>query len=180
LAFSPGLKIERFQIVINQSINQSWDIVTDRAQISCPAQSRKLRAVAQVEVRNRIKGALRKRRLFLSFSLCLSRACLGKMSILMYKWRKKAAFLTFRSASGCNCVASSSGGSSGSISGGAVTSGATPRLEQVDAAEPQQQRLADRGELPRALAPAAQSHRRLRTRSVASWYRWRQRSISRG
>ena len=60
----------------DQSINQSWDIVTDRAQISCPAQSRKLRAVAQVEVRNRIKGALRKRRLFLSFSL-VSRACLG-------------------------------------------------------------------------------------------------------
>ena len=30
-----------------------------------------------------------KRHSFLSFSLCLSRACLGKMIVYIYKWRKK-------------------------------------------------------------------------------------------
>ena len=33
-------------------------------------------------------------RCFFEFSLCLSRACLGKMMRLMYKWRKKVAFRT--------------------------------------------------------------------------------------
>jgi hypothetical protein len=31
---------------------------------------------------------------FFEFSLCLSRACLGKMIIYIYKWRKKRRFLT--------------------------------------------------------------------------------------
>ena len=35
---------------------------------------------------------LRKRHLFFEFSLCLSRACLGKMFVFMYKWRKNAVF----------------------------------------------------------------------------------------
>jgi hypothetical protein len=35
---------------------------------------------------------LRKTPLFFEFSLCLSRACLGKMFVLMYKWRKKWRF----------------------------------------------------------------------------------------
>jgi hypothetical protein len=30
---------------------------------------------------------------FFEFSLCLSRACLGKMMIFIYKWRKKCRFL---------------------------------------------------------------------------------------
>ena len=30
---------------------------------------------------------------FLEFSLCLSRACLGKMRHFIYKWRKKTAFV---------------------------------------------------------------------------------------
>eukprot|EP01046_Picozoa_sp_COSAG06_P037655 COSAG06_NODE_4273_length_4410_cov_5.289754_6_plen_101_part_00 len=29
---------------------------------------------------------------FFEFSLCLSRACLGKMIVFIYKWRKKWAF----------------------------------------------------------------------------------------
>jgi hypothetical protein len=31
---------------------------------------------------------------FFEFSLCLSRACLGKMLIFIYKWLKKCRFLT--------------------------------------------------------------------------------------
>jgi hypothetical protein len=31
---------------------------------------------------------------FFEFSLCLSRACLGEMIILTFKWRKKWRFLT--------------------------------------------------------------------------------------
>jgi hypothetical protein len=33
-----------------------------------------------------------KRHHFWSFSLCLSRACLGKMIVLMYKWLKNGVF----------------------------------------------------------------------------------------
>jgi hypothetical protein len=29
---------------------------------------------------------------FFEFSLCLSRACLGKMFVFIYKWRKKDRF----------------------------------------------------------------------------------------
>ena len=37
---------------------------------------------------------LRENGLFFEFSLCLSRACLGKMMHFIYKWQKKARFLT--------------------------------------------------------------------------------------
>jgi len=37
---------------------------------------------------------LRNTPLFLEFSLCLSRACLGKMMLFIYKWRKKWRFRT--------------------------------------------------------------------------------------
>jgi hypothetical protein len=37
---------------------------------------------------------LRQNGTFLSVSLCLSRACLGKMLIFIYKWLKKCRFLT--------------------------------------------------------------------------------------
>ena len=40
-----------------------------------------------------------KRHFFLEFSLCLSRACLGKMLDFIYKLRKKCRFLTYRSMS---------------------------------------------------------------------------------
>ena len=51
--------------------------------------------------------------LFFEFSLCLSRACLGKMMHFMYKWRKKWRFpYPCRSSSGRNegsqCVGDSS------------------------------------------------------------------------
>jgi hypothetical protein len=36
--------------------------------------------------------------LFFEFSLCLSRACLGKMMHFMYKWRKKWRFFTCRTS----------------------------------------------------------------------------------
>jgi hypothetical protein len=39
------------------------------------------------------KFHLRKTPLFFEFSLCLSRACLGKMFVYIYKWRKKWRFL---------------------------------------------------------------------------------------
>jgi hypothetical protein len=40
-----------------------------------------------------------KRQLFLSaLSLCLSRACLGKMIVFIYKWLKKAVFCRVSSA----------------------------------------------------------------------------------
>jgi hypothetical protein len=35
---------------------------------------------------------LRQNGLFLEFSLCLSRACLGKIIIFIYKWLKKPVF----------------------------------------------------------------------------------------
>jgi hypothetical protein len=37
-------------------------------------------------------GAVRKTASFFEFSLCLSRACLGKIIVFIYKWRKKAVF----------------------------------------------------------------------------------------
>jgi len=37
-------------------------------------------------------GACKKTHLFSQLSLCLSRACLGKMIIFIYKWRKRYAF----------------------------------------------------------------------------------------
>jgi hypothetical protein len=37
------------------------------------------------------------KRPFLEFFLCLSRACLGKMIVFIYKWREKYVFLTRRS-----------------------------------------------------------------------------------
>jgi hypothetical protein len=36
------------------------------------------------------------KRAYLEFSLCLSRACLGKKMIFMYKWLKKPVFAPFR------------------------------------------------------------------------------------
>jgi hypothetical protein len=36
--------------------------------------------------------AVRKTASFFEFSLCLSRACLGKMIVLIYKWLKNAVF----------------------------------------------------------------------------------------
>ena len=45
-------------------------------------------------VQKRIQRVLYgKRHLFFEFSLCLSRACLGKMIVFIYKWLKMA-FLT--------------------------------------------------------------------------------------
>ena len=41
-----------------------------------------------------MKKICRNASFFECFSLCLSRACLGKMIILVYKWRKKTRFLT--------------------------------------------------------------------------------------
>jgi hypothetical protein len=41
--------------------------------------------------------ALRKTPLFFEFSLCLSRACLGKMFVFIYKWHKKWRFSHRRS-----------------------------------------------------------------------------------
>jgi hypothetical protein len=35
---------------------------------------------------------VRKTASFFEFSLCLSRACLGKMIVLIYKWLKNAVF----------------------------------------------------------------------------------------
>jgi hypothetical protein len=40
------------------------------------------------------RAALRENGTFFEFFLCSSRACLGKMLILMYKWLKKCRFLT--------------------------------------------------------------------------------------
>ena len=36
-----------------------------------------------------------KRHFFFEFSLCLSRACLGKIMNFIYKWRKKCRFLAW-------------------------------------------------------------------------------------
>ena len=36
-----------------------------------------------------------RKRHFFEFSLCLSRACLGKMMTFIYKWRKKCRFSPF-------------------------------------------------------------------------------------
>jgi hypothetical protein len=36
--------------------------------------------------------ACEKRHSFFEFSLCLTRACLGKMFVFIYKWRKKMSF----------------------------------------------------------------------------------------
>jgi hypothetical protein len=36
----------------------------------------------------------------LEFSLCLSRACLGKIIVYIYKWLKKTVFSPFRSVGG--------------------------------------------------------------------------------
>ena len=47
---------------------------------------------SQASTQRRILGALRKTPLFFEFSLCLSRACLGKMMHFIYKWRKKWCF----------------------------------------------------------------------------------------
>ena len=44
--------------------------------------------------RAQAKPGLRKTPLFFEFSLCLSRACLGKMIVYMYKWRKKSLSFT--------------------------------------------------------------------------------------
>jgi hypothetical protein len=41
--------------------------------------------------------------LFFEFSLCLSRACLGKIIIFIYKWRKNTRFLTSAVASQICC-----------------------------------------------------------------------------
>ena len=48
--------------------------------------------VGQAESAVRFHHPLRKTPLFFEFSLCLSRACLGKMMIYIYKWRKKWRF----------------------------------------------------------------------------------------
>jgi hypothetical protein len=40
------------------------------------------------------KDCLRENGTFFEFSLCSSRACLGKMLIFIYKWLKKCRFLT--------------------------------------------------------------------------------------
>ena len=47
-----------------------------------------------VKMTNGITGAaaLHKTPLFLSFHVCLSRACLGKMIAFMYKWLQKGRF----------------------------------------------------------------------------------------
>ena len=42
---------------------------------------------------------LRENGTFVEFSLCLSRACLGKIMHFIYKWRKKCRFLTGTSSS---------------------------------------------------------------------------------
>jgi hypothetical protein len=39
-----------------------------------------------------VRAHLIDRSLFFEFSLCLSRACLGKMFVLIYKWLKKTVF----------------------------------------------------------------------------------------
>ena len=50
---------------------------------------------------NRGQGLVRKTASFSEFSLCLSRACLSKMIVLMYKWLKNAVFRReLRSGSG--------------------------------------------------------------------------------
>jgi hypothetical protein len=46
----------------------------------------------------RKRSLLRENGTFFEFSLCLSRACLGKMMHFIYKWLKKCRFLTFRNA----------------------------------------------------------------------------------
>jgi hypothetical protein len=50
------------------------------------------------------RSSVRKTASFLEFSLCLSRACLGKMMHFIYKWLKNAVFrrATQRSVGGCH------------------------------------------------------------------------------
>jgi hypothetical protein len=43
-------------------------------------------------MRNETFLQVRKTASFLEFSLCLSRACLGKMIVFIYKWLKNAVF----------------------------------------------------------------------------------------
>jgi hypothetical protein len=51
--------------------------------------------------RAQAKPGLRKTPLFFEFSLCLSRACLGKMSVFIYKWRKNWRFSHHSRGSAC-------------------------------------------------------------------------------
>jgi hypothetical protein len=51
--------------------------------------ARPLRAMRR---RLRLRWLVRKTASFFEFSLCLSRACLGKMIVFIYKWRKNAVF----------------------------------------------------------------------------------------
>ena len=60
------------------------------------------------QARDKYLRETHKKRSFLEFSLCLSRACLGKIIISIYKWRKKPVFSPLRrcgrSSSGCICM----------------------------------------------------------------------------
>jgi hypothetical protein len=72
--------------------NGSW--VTSRQSSSCSSLRIRLAAALQqyrCEGRHRhmqLQLSLRKRHSCFEFSLCLSRACLGKMMHFLYKWRK--------------------------------------------------------------------------------------------
>jgi hypothetical protein len=46
------------------------------------------------DLRGLHRVSLRKTPLFFEFSLCLSRACLGKMFLFVYKWLKSGVFRT--------------------------------------------------------------------------------------
>ena len=56
--------------------------------------------------------AVRKTASFLEFSLCLSRACLGKMMHFIYNWRKNAVFRRRVPRRWVSMVGSGAGGSS--------------------------------------------------------------------
>jgi hypothetical protein len=77
--------------------------------------------------------------LFFKFSLCLSRACLGKMTVFSIKWRKKGVFRTSPPVSGpahtCRGIDVSTaggGGGDGAAECGAATQRSVSTGVQLD------------------------------------------------
>eukprot|EP01043_Picozoa_sp_COSAG02_P079206 COSAG02_NODE_18207_length_953_cov_1.612412_1_plen_183_part_01 len=65
--------------------------------INVPLSKTNERGIPELNVRYALRRrwrSLRENGTFFEFSLCLSRACLGKMLIFVYKWLKKCRFLT--------------------------------------------------------------------------------------
>ena len=74
---------------LSVDLNDTWMPSIIKDNIHTQQMVAMLRAV---QLLPRVLPRLHKTPLFFEVSLCLSRACLGKMFVLIYKWRKKWRF----------------------------------------------------------------------------------------